>query len=203
MSTDTVEIKEAVKAAEDHEKELDIVQPSAEPKQWVFGTDPERQLEYWQKPLTFMNKMRLFALTGATIRSALAAGGDGTLSDLLNGSGVRNVQGAFSSGDLNDAESFIALVSGFLVYVPDFLEDAYCLLLNVPIEQRSVVKHYMSLDKEQGGLSDEDGIEIINIAIAQNWEAIRRFLGVELRNTLKLIQTNQKKEEEEQEKLES
>lgn len=180
------EVKDEVKEAE---RELDILLPSTDPVNWTLG-NADLQREYIQKPLGYMKKMRLFALMGKTIRQALTEGGEGTLTELLGGGAtVAELQSNFQSKNVSDAESFISLVSGFLVYVPDFLTEAFLILLNVPTQDIPVARYLFELDESEGGLSDTDGMEILRVGINQNWEAISRFFTVELPKTSKLIQT--------------
>lgn len=172
---------------------LDQIQPSKEWHTWTLGTGDSKR-EYIQKPLGYMKKMQLFSLTGATIRQALATGGDGALSDILGGTGSLQERGKqLTSQDFRDTESFISLVASLATWAPEFLEQAYCIVLNVPLNEREWARSMMDQNHEDGGFSDEDGFQIINVFIEQNWQAILDFFGVHLKSVIQTVQDQQKK----------
>lgn len=178
--------------------ELEAIQPTAEPREWTLGHG-EVSRTYVQKPLGLMSKLRFFSLLGETIRKVTIVGGEGTLTDIIQGQQLGQRGRDLLSGDMADAESFLTLASSFVIYVPDFLEEAYCIILKVPLEQRPWAKLMMDADPDEGGLSDEDGFAIINTFVAQNWDALRDFFGVHLRSVWTMIQAQQTEEEKTEE----
>lgn len=175
-------------AAEQSVEEVEAIDPTYEVREYTLGVGDDAST-YTQKPLTFLRRMRFFALVGSTIRQATAVGGAGAVSDLLSGSSISERARQLGSSDMRDAESFINLAASLLVFVPDFLEDAYCELLSIPMDERPKAKHYMELSKEEGGLSDEDGMLIIQTFIDQNWEPIADFFGHEIPSLWKQIRS--------------
>ena len=177
------------RAAED---QLDTIQPNKDPKTWTFEYG-EVKRAYVQKPLGYFAKLRLFALAGKAIRRVLQAGGPEALSDLFGGglAGMRGNQ--LGAGDFNDAAQMIELVAAAAEYVPDFFEDAYCWILGVPIDDRETAKALMTLPPDEGGLTDEQGVEILKLFIAQNWEAITDFFG---RHFREIVETARQQTEE-------
>lgn len=175
------------KDEKDADAVLETLQPSAEPREWTLGTEDTAIRTYTQKPLSYMRKMQFFALVGSTIRQALAVSGEGSLNDII-GPAMGGRSDTLSPTDFRDAESFIAVASSLAVYVPDFLEDAYLIWLNVPIQERKWAKDTMSLPEDEGGLSDEDGIGIIKAFIEQNWTAITDFFVLHLPGIFATIQ---------------
>lgn len=179
--------KKAVKKEE--ESELEIIAPSAEIREWTLGKN-ESQRTYTQKPLSFLKKMRLFAHVGGTLRNAMATGEPGAISELLGGSSMLT-----SGEDGDDAEAFISLATSLAMYLPELLQEAYCIVLDVPPAEKGLAISNMNLAEDEGGLSDEDGIEIINVFFAQNWSAVQDFFTDHLPRLAKTAQAKKKKED--------
>lgn len=164
------------KQEKEEEDVLDILQPKADPKTWVIGKgDYERT--YVQKPLSFIAKMQWFSLVGDVLDRALS-GPDGMhLGNLFAAPGG----GQLAPQDFREADTFVQAVGKLLAVAPDFLVNSYCIWLNVPDYEREVVAEIMMLPPDEGGLTDEQGIEIIEVFIDQNYEALdtffREFLG--------------------------
>lgn len=177
---------------------IDTIQPKAQPKAWKLGPpdDPEKQREYVQRPLSYFGKMQFFALVGQVIDKALS-GEDGLkLGSLFGGTPAISREGVIRMSDFSDAETFMQAVAKILVYAPDFLEKSYCIWLGVPDFERPWAISMMNLQKDEGGLSDEDGLEIVNIFIDQNWEAIEGFFRDQIPKVRDRIQVHRKAVEE-------
>jgi len=172
-----------------------------EPRQWTLGKDDQARV-YTQKPLSYFRKMQLFALVGGVVRQAMVAGGEGSLGDVL---GLGQMSGpnrgsVLSSIDFRDAESFISLASSVAAYVPGFMENAYCILLAIPVDERDWARDMMQESHEDGGFSDEDGVEVLQVFVAQNWGAIQAFFFEHLPKilvTARETSAREKKKEEE------
>ena len=160
----------------EEEDVLDILQPKAEPKTWVIGKD-DYSREYVQKPLSFIAKMQWFSLVGDVLDKALSGPDGMSLGNLFSAPGG----GSLAPSDFREADTFVQAVGKLLAVAPDFLVNSYCIWLNVPDYERPVVAEIMMLPADEGGLSDEQGIEIIEVFIDQNYEALdtffREFLG--------------------------
>ena len=161
--------QESVK--EDPAEVMDVLIPKGEPKLWKFG--PNQELEFVQRPLSFIGKMQWFALVGGVLDKALSGENGMSVNSLFTA--PQRADGSFSVEDFRDADTFIQAIGKLLSHAPTFLTDSYCIWLGVPDYQHDVVGRIMALPEEQGGLSDEQGIEMIEIFIDQNYEAIDRF----------------------------
>jgi hypothetical protein len=159
--------------AEKQKDVVDILVPKSEPKTWVIGPQ-DGGLTFVQKRLSFIGKMQWFALVGGVLDKALAQGGV-SINELLSTPGQRGQQ--LSAADLRDADTFVRAIGKLMVYAPDFLLDSYVIWLAVPELQRNLVKDLMSMPEEEGGLSDEQGLEMIEIFIDQNFDALADFFG--------------------------
>jgi len=186
---------------------VDILVPKVEPKVWAFG--PNGELEFVQRPLSFVAKMQWFSLVGDVLDKALTGDNKMSLNSLFDAPGQQGslsmadfrdadtfVQankmslnslfdapgqpGSLSMADFRDADTFVQAVGKLLVHAPKFLTDSYCIWLNVPDFQRDLVTRVWTLPESEGGLSDDDGIEIIEIFIDQNYEALDAFFREKL-----------------------
>ena len=77
--------------------------------------------------------------------------------------------------DFADADTFVQALGKLLSHAPKFLTDSYCIWLGVPDYQRDLVSAMLAAPVDEGGLSDEQGMEIIEVFIDQNYEALDTF----------------------------
>lgn len=182
------------KAREETEEALDILESKIDPHRWVIGKPPENGGTedefsiYYQRPLGYMARMRFFALVSNTIADAIKSGGSINFggSDIFGQSGgsIRQRAAQLSTEDFADAASFMALAMQLISYAPEFLMDCYIIWLDVPPAERQWAKLVMeqSRDPERNkwGLTEDDGLEMIEIFIDQNYDDIRDFFGVKL-----------------------
>jgi hypothetical protein len=173
----------------DVDEELEVLEPLVDSKRWVVGKPPENggkdtQYEvYYQSKLGFMARNRFFALVGKTLSEAIrATGGDiGGMGDVFGqGEGTILQRGKrLREHDFKDASSFFALAMELVGYSADFLSECYVLFLDVPRNDRDWFKRVIETkydpENDKWGLSDEAGMEMIELFIYQNYEDIRSF----------------------------
>jgi hypothetical protein len=170
------------------EEDMDALEDLTAQRTWVIGKPPElggkeNQFSvYTQKPLGYFQMMRFMSLTANTISEAVKAGGTVQLEDLWGEEGLtwRERGQRLRSQDFSDAGSFIAMAFKLIAYSPDFLLDCYCLWLDVPAgTEREWAKRVMARPWDpangQYGLKEDDGDEIVQTFIDQNYEDIRTF----------------------------
>jgi hypothetical protein len=97
--------------------------------------------------------------------------------------------GTLSMGDLRDADVFVKAIAKLMVYAPDLLEESYCIWLNVARGDRTFVKSVMRQPEEEGGLSDDDGLMVIQTFIDQNLDAMESFFTERVPKLVKRIQS--------------
>lgn len=168
---------------------LATLKPKAEPKPWTIGKG-ENSKTYVQRPLTYFAKMEWFGLVGEVIDQAMA--GDkglriGSLFEMPNMEG-----GVISASAFSDADTFVQAVGKILTYAPDFLQKSYCIWLAVPDHERYWAREVMALPPDEGGLTDDEGIEIIEIFIDQNWDAVESFFRDKIMSLRDRIQSHRK-----------
>lgn len=153
---------------------VDILVPKVEPKEWKIGPD-DMPLVYIQRPLSFIQKMQWFSLVGDVLDKSMS-GEDGiSVNEILTAPG--DPRTGLSMDDFRDADTFVRAVGKLIVHAPEFLLDSYCVWLAVPTHQRGLVKEVMAMHESEGGLSDDQGLEIIEVFIDQNFDALADFFG--------------------------
>lgn len=152
---------------------VDILAPKSAPKQWLLGPS-DMQMEFIQRRMSFVGKMQWFALVGGVMDKALGGANGISVNELLTTPGER---GQFTAADLRDADTFVRALGKLMTHAPEFLLDSYCIWLSVPEHQRKLVKEIMSEPEENGGLTDDQGLEIIEVFIDQNFDALADFFG--------------------------
>jgi len=180
--------------AQEQEDVVDLLRPKAEPREWKLGKG-EYSRAFVQRPLSFIAKMQWFSLIGEVLDKAMS--GDDRLS-------INNLFDAPSTGrggrltveDFRDADTFVQAVGKLLVHAPDFLTKSYCIWLSVPDYERDYVKQLMELPPEEGGLTDEQGVQIIETFIDQNYEALDSFFRDKLAGLAARITARQKERAE-------
>jgi hypothetical protein len=168
---------------------LDIIQPKSEPKTWKIASQGFER-EYVQRELSFIGKMQWFSLVGEVLEKAMSGDNALSLNNLLTTPEARGQ--SLTMQDFRDADTFVQAVGKLLVYAPDFLEKSFCIWLGVPDYEQEVVKQIMASPTTEGGLSDDQGLEIIEIFIDQNYGAIEGFFREKVAALQKRVQARQK-----------
>lgn len=158
--------------------ETEILEPNYSTNYVTFG-EGDAEITFVQKPLTFFGKMELFSLLGESVNKAMKEG-ELSLFDIFD---VPEQGLSMNTSDLKEADLFIKAISIILGYAPDFLKDLYCVALHVPKGEREYVKMLM----DDPGISDEVALQIMDIFIEQNWEAIYDFFTKKLSPIIKKI----------------
>lgn len=145
----------ATAASKDIKTELDILEPRTESRFWIFSEGDINQT-YEQKPLSFFGKVEFFSLVGDTVDSLSDDGKPLNVNELF--------------GSTANIDSLVAVISRVASRTPDALQEAYCIFLGVPRNERLWAKDYM-----ERKLTDEEGMEILEVFIDQNAEALKSF----------------------------
>lgn len=188
------ELLEEEKTAEpepEPEDPIEVLEPRSEPREWILRNgDVDRT--YVQKPLGFMNRMEFFSLLGDTISKAMSGPDGMTIDGMLDSFG--GIAGdTLTAENLMTADSFVKGIARVSTYTPELLRDCFCIWLNVPMSERMWAKNAMNNSPEDGGLSDDDGFEIIETFFDQNWEAINDFFVKRVRELASNVQRRRQK----------
>lgn len=166
----------------EEEDQLELLRPSTEPVKWLIGP-PGDQKEFVQAPLGFFAKMEFYSVVGEAMEAAMS-GPDGLSLDAILG-GIPGMSRDLTAQDFQDADAIMVAIAKLAKYVPHLLIDCYCIWLAVPLEERAWFKKVALKPVEQGGLNDEEGMEILEIFIGQNAEAIEAFFTKQLPKILR------------------
>jgi hypothetical protein len=162
------------KPDEEPEDVVDVLRPKAAPKQWTFGPE-DMPLVFIQRPLSFIQKMQWFSLVGGVLDKAMSGDNPVSVNELLTNpaAGRRGM----TLEDFRDADTFVRAIGKLVVHAPKFVTDSYCIWLGVPEHQTKIVSEVMAYPAEEGGLTDDQGLEIIEVFIDQNYDALADFFG--------------------------
>lgn len=171
--------------SEEQMKEVEKLDPIGDERIWIVGKPPdkggkeEEWERYFQRPLGYVAKFRFFGKLSAMIEESLESTGD-SLDSILEEAGVLRGR-KLSAADFRDAASIMPVVLRMVTKFPDYLLELNCILLDVPKGQRPWAMRNMERpyrpESDQWGLSDDDGIGIIETCVEQNWDALVDFFG--------------------------
>lgn len=165
-----------VQVKEEKEDPVELLQPKAGPKKWVFSSQRFGDHEYVQKPLTFMAKMEFFSLVGEVLDRAMSGPNALQLGNLFSTpTGIRG--GDLSPESFREADTFVQAIGKLVQYSPDFLQKSYAIWLGVKPYEREVFYELISAPEDEGGLTDDQGFEILEVFVDQNWKAIEGFFS--------------------------
>jgi hypothetical protein len=198
------------------QEELDDVEKMVKEKTWkVSGTitamsrgglvQETFEREYVQKPLSYLGMMQFTGLLGRKLDEVM--GGPEGLSSQSLGEIIdlqqlvqRDEEGNVSLGDLNlsigdfsGIDSFVRGLAKIAAYAPDIMAEAQCIWLRIPLRERLAVMEIWSKPVDEGGLSMDDGEEMLDIFIQQNYKEVEDFLVKRLRRIGKRIARERKK----------
>lgn len=161
------------------------------------------ELEYTQKPLSYTSMIQFTGLLGRKIDESMS-GPDGLslqsvteLGDIArraaSGSAVDAFGGALARDDFSGIDAFIQGFAKLASYVPDIIDEAHCIWLRVPFHERMVVREIWGKPVDEGGMSMDEGEEMLLLFIRQNYEELERFFVERLRRIGQEIQKERKR----------
>lgn len=161
-----------------------------EPKKRVIFDSNDNEREYIQKPLSFVGKIQFLSYVGEVLDQAMSGANKLNLGSLFD----VPVRGeVLTAQDFSDAETFVQAVGKLLIYAPDFLSKSYCIWLRIPEYERAWAVAAM-----EENLSDDDGFDIIETFIDQNWETLQGFFSEKLPSLSKRLQARYRASQSEQ-----
>lgn len=184
------------------DSQLDDLEIQVEHREWVVEGDFTVQNRdgtirtdhfkraYMQKPLSFTAMLQFTGLLGEKISEAMS-GPDGLSIDAAMSEGD-SIMGAgramLTGGDFAGVDSFIKGLAKLASYVPDVVEECQCIWLRVPYAERVLVKEIWSRPASEGGLSANDGMEMLELFLAQNYQEVEDFFDGRAKHLVALIQ---------------
>lgn len=156
---------------------LEVLGVKNEPVTWEFGEDDYKRT-YTQKKLSFYNQLRWGSLVGDVLDRTLSSG-EASIDQIL---------GTTTIGDLRQADSFVAMIGKLSQQAPSFMLDSWVIWLNVPEGDEGWVREVL---KEE--IDNTTALELIEIFVDQNIEAIDSFFRNDLPKTVKRVQARLQK----------
>ncbi len=188
------------------ESPLDDVERQIEHRTWKFagsikfvnrGQEVEEQIEreYVQKPLSYLAMIQFTGLIGRKIDEAMAGPEGLTVEAVSEVAEVAQVAatGGLTRGDFAGIDSFVRGFAKLASYVPDVIEEAMCIWLRVPFRDRMLVREIWAKPVDEGGLSNDEGEEMMTLFIAQNYEELERFFSERLRRMARTVQRERRR----------
>lgn len=173
------EVIEEAPAGPPVDKAQDVVEkivPQVEPVERTLTYEGVERI-YVQRPLSYFRKIEFFGLVGRTLEEILDGPGGVNL-DSIFGDVAPNSVDDFRSAELGELSTFVAAVAKLASYAPEFIKDAYLVILNVPHNEKAFARE--ALDS----IDDETGEDILITFIDQNYKELESFFTERLRKVL-------------------
>lgn len=180
----------AATSEEKTEELIDALTEKAAPReQRIAFKDDALQIDfdktYVQQPLSFFGKLEFGKLVGGALKEVVGGEDGVSVDDVFGLSGA-------TAQDMSNADFMLRAIMQLSVHVPDLLKDIFMLSLNVPKYEQPIIDVILDQPHDDktgfGGLSDEDGIAILNTFVAQNAKAIADFFRVQVPALVKSVQ---------------
>lgn len=178
-----VENDEANESEKDEEPEdnfIEAINPSGAIREWIVRDlqegAPIYERLYVQRPLSYFGKIEVFGLLGSTV--------DRAMKDGMSVQSVLQVGDVFVGGS-GSVDAFVGGIARLAMYAPELIMELYCISLAVPRGEREWVKSVWERPELEGGLGDDDGIEILQTFVQQNGEALRDFFTQRMPDAVK------------------
>lgn len=155
-----------------------------------------------QKPLSYLAFGEFTGLLGRKLAEAMR-GPDGLSLDRLT-PGEASIPLEYSdgrislaSGEDNLVDPIVQGIAKLASYVPDLLSEAQCIWLRIPRVHRAQVMEIWSRSPADGGMSMDEGEEMLNIFIEQNYDELNSFLKryARVKGTVQKMRSRSAKEE--------
>lgn len=171
--------------------EEDVEKPVTH-KEWVFEAEYQMNIRgemkeeifkraYVQKPLSYHAFGEFTGLIGRKLAEAMR-GPDGLSLDRLT-PGEASIPLEFDDGQIrlaggsdNVVDPIIQGIAKLASYVPDLMGEAQCIWLRVPRSERPLLMDIWSRPVDEGGMSMDQGEEMLSIFIEQNYDELNSFL---------------------------
>lgn len=201
-------------------QKVDLAKPSPEEdiekpirhKEWKFSADYDVEIRgtkethhfertYTQKPLSYQAFGEFTALLGRNLDEAMSGPSGISIDRLLPGE-AGQLPLAFQDGKLSLVQSDFAGVDSIIQgigklasFIPDFMGEAQCIWLRVPRAERALLIDIWSRSTDEGGMTMDEGEEMLTLFIEQNYDELEDFLPRYLRVKTKLeaMKTRRKK----------
>ena len=177
---------------ESPESNQDDIEKDIRHKEWTFEAEYDVNLKgemttqvfkrtYIQKPLSYLAFGEFTGLLGRKLAEAMR-GPDGLSLDRITPGGA-SIPLEFSDGQISLADTgddlidpIIQGIAKLATYVPDLIGEAQCIWLRVPRSERGLLIDIWARPVDEGGMSMDEGEEMLELFIEQNYDELNSFL---------------------------
>jgi hypothetical protein len=135
---------------------------------------------YVVKKIPFFMKWELTGILGKILDDSLSGPNGISVAQLMES--LNEDADPDQAGDLQgmleqfgDPDVFIKAIVKLASSSPEHIVDLYCLFLAIPKEERPLAKMIMSRDEDEGGLTDDQGMGILESWMEINGQVVRDF----------------------------
>lgn len=140
---------------------------------------------YIQRKLGIMGGLKFVRIIGKALDNAITGEDAPSLNDIIGIGSFADLSG------MSGIDAFTKIITRLSMYQEDLITQIYMLALNVPVGEQPIVKEIMDSPPEDdgtGGLTYEDGTQILKVFVAQNSEELVRLFRQEAPNMVKIVQ---------------
>jgi hypothetical protein len=163
---------------------LEVKRPNSREQTLGVG---EGARTYIQAPLGIVGKLRLFQILADAMDEAVKDDGGKAIAGLF---GMNTDEWDGETVSLDDISGSVDMMTGLVKlakYAPDLVLDVYCVALRIPTDEWNYAKQLMELPVEEGGLNDDDGMDVLELFIDQNRENLKSFFVERIQPLIKKI----------------
>jgi hypothetical protein len=168
----------------------------------IVDVEEPFEATYVQKPLSYLAMMQFTGLLGRKL-DELMSGPEGistqdlpslmSVPDMVSFDDSGKLAIDFTQGDFAGVDSFVRGFAKLASYAPEILAEAQCIWLRVPPRERLAVIEIWSRPMDEGGLSMNEGEEMMDVFIHQNYEELERFFRERLRRWARRLAAERKR----------
>lgn len=193
-------------------EDIEDVEKQTEPRVWKFagefniqrGNEVLPQMfeeEYIQKPLSYFAFLEFAGLLAKKIEEAMAGEdgltiqsvietSEGALPFMVDG---KNINAVIEKKDFDGVDAFMKGLFKLASYVPDVIEECQFIWLRVPRRERAFLREIWGRSPEDGGLTMNEGEEMMTVFIDQNYEELEAFFVERLPRLARTAQAARKR----------
>lgn len=130
--------------------------------------------------VSYFVKLELVGMLGGIVNEALTSEGGFSVAALLSSlnpdadaSEADDMQAMLSQ--FSDPDVFIQGIVKLVSLAPDRMDDLYCVFMGIPKPERVIAKMIFTRPESDGGLSDDQGIAVLDAFIDLNGDVLRDF----------------------------
>jgi len=136
---------------------------------------------YVQEPLGYLNMMQFTGLIGQRVAEIMSGPDAVSIERVMAEIGdIEGIRQKLTDGDFSGLDAIVQGLARLAAYAPGLIEDCQCIWLRVPFNERPIVKEIWARSPAKGGLTMDDGEEMLDTFLLQNYEEVESFFSVRL-----------------------